>query len=55
ILKQLYSTNYQSNERELNAWRIILYYIGCHNITLFLNQESETRSLNSDIERDTLK
>ncbi len=43
-LKQLYPTNYQLNERELNAWRTMLYHIGCHNITPFLRQESEIRN-----------
>jgi hypothetical protein len=41
-LKQSYPTNYQLSERELNAWRIMLRSIGCHNIT-FLKQESKVK------------
>jgi hypothetical protein len=43
-LKQLYPTNYQLSERELNAWRIMLRSIGCHNIT-FLKQESKVKKI----------
>ncbi len=39
-LKLLYPINYQLSERELNAWKIMLCNIGCHNI-IFLKQESK--------------
>lgn len=42
-LKQLYPTNYQFNERELNAWRIMLRKMGCHDITPFSRQNSAVK------------
>jgi hypothetical protein len=42
-LKQLYPIDHQLSERELNAWRMILRNIGCHNITPFLKQELKVK------------
>ena len=42
-LKQLYPIDYKFSERELNAWRIMLRNIGCHDITPFSKQDSKVK------------
>ena len=42
-LKQLYPMDYEFNERELNAWRQMLRYIRCYDITPFSNQDSKVK------------
>ncbi|RIB17541.1 hypothetical protein C2G38_2187031 [Gigaspora rosea] len=44
-LKRLYPMNYQFNARKINAWRIMLRCIGCHNITPCSKQNSELYEL----------
>lgn len=46
-LKQLYPLDHKFSERELNAWRIMLRNIGCHDVTPFSKQASKVNINNS--------